>query len=38
MVKLTLNYIYEMIYESYLPYHNVCILTIFYFNTKNANI
>jgi hypothetical protein len=34
LVKLTLNYIYEMIYESYFHYHNVYILAIFYFNAK----
>jgi hypothetical protein len=34
MVKLTLNYIDEMIYDSYLYYHNAYILTIFHFNIK----
>jgi hypothetical protein len=33
--KLTLSYIYEMIYESYLYYHNVYTLMIFYFNIRN---
>jgi hypothetical protein len=34
-VKLTLNYIDEMIYESYILYHNVCTLMTFHFNIKN---
>ncbi|MDR2810652.1 MAG: hypothetical protein LBB84_08905, partial [Tannerellaceae bacterium] len=34
-VKLTLKYIDEMIYESYLLYHNVYILMIFHFNIRN---
>jgi hypothetical protein len=34
LVKLTLKYIDEIIYESCLFYHNVYILTLFYFNAK----
>jgi hypothetical protein len=35
LVKLTLKYIDEMIYESYSYYQNVYTLRIFYFNIKN---
>jgi hypothetical protein len=35
LVKLTLKYIDEMIYEPYSCYHNVYTLMIFYFNIKN---
>jgi hypothetical protein len=34
LVKLTLKYIYEMIYESYLCCHYVYILILFHFNIE----